>query len=186
MSGRLLAWRCPYQCLAFHGERRERQLETAAWSWPEPCLVLTLFQVRSTRAWPCLQSALARPPQWLRGSRPVPTATRSPQPPAVLPRARLCLPHSTSARRCPNSSRACAGDPPHQVGVCASQGSFTPQGKGLPWQGAEVAVAGPAGCAGPACVLRSTGLLHLSPRAPPCLGDWHQAWPGHPVHTTAA
>lgn len=84
-------------------------------------LALLSFQATSTPAWRSPQSASARLLPRRRGSRAVPTATRPPPQPAAPPRARLCLPHSTSARRCPSSSKACAGGPPHQVRASSSQ-----------------------------------------------------------------
>lgn len=84
-------------------------------------LALLSFQATSTPAWRSPQSVSARLLPRRRGSRAVPTATRPPPQPAAPPRARLCLPHSTSARRCPSSSKACAGGPPRQVRAPSSQ-----------------------------------------------------------------
>lgn len=102
---------CAEGCSAFPtGNGRETLSSSQA-------LALLSLQVKSTPAWLSLQSASARLLPWWRGSRPVPMAIQPPPPLAVLPQARLCLPHLTSARRCRSSSKACAGGPPHQVRV---------------------------------------------------------------------
>lgn len=118
----------------------------------KPSPALTPFQVTSTPASRWLRSASARLPLRHLGSRPVPTATPSPQLPAGLPPVRLCLPHSTSVRRFPSNSRACAAGPPRQVctwafGTAFGTAPFPSPSPALPGQPAAKPVSrGLSGC----------------------------------------